>query len=50
MTQLVEVRVRDSGDEILAYTFNTLGEASEMLNFLKDFLPDATFVIQPLRH
>lgn len=46
----VEMKVRENGADILCYTFGDLTEASEMLTFLKDFLPEATFVIQPLRH
>lgn len=44
------MKVRDADGEMLSYTFRTMAEASEMLHFLKDFLPEATFVIQPLRH
>lgn len=46
----IEMKVREDGADILSYTFSNLSEASEMLAFLKDFLPEATFVIQPLRH
>ena len=50
MNGWVEMKVRDGEAELLCYTFKSLLEASEMLHFLKDFLPGATFVIQPLRH
>lgn len=49
-TGMVELRVADAGEEILQYSFATIQEASEMLQFLKDFFPAGTFVIQPLRH
>lgn len=47
---MVEMRVEDGGEEVLRYSFKTLQEASEMLDFLKDFFPSGTFVIQPMRH
>jgi len=47
---MVELRVRDGGEDVLQYSFKTIKEASEMLAFLKDFFPAGTFVIQPLRH
>lgn len=42
------MKVREGEEEILSYTFKTVSDASEMLHFLKDFLSDATLVIQPL--
>lgn len=50
MDRMIEMRVQDAGEDVLTYTFKTLSEASEMLSFLKDFFPQARFVIQPLRH
>lgn len=47
---MVELRVEDGGEEVLRYSFGTIGEASEMLAFLKDFFPSGTFLIHPLRH
>ncbi|MFT7311220.1 MAG: hypothetical protein ACI853_001717 [Paracoccaceae bacterium] len=46
----VEMKVHDGGENILAYTFGSLAEAASMRAYLKDFFPQATFVIQPLRH
>ncbi len=50
MPGMVEMRVEDAGEEILHYNFKSLAEASEMLSFLKEFFPDGTFLIQPVRH
>lgn len=50
MAGMVQMRVEDGDDTVLEYTFATLREASEMLSFLKDFFPSATFLIQPVRH
>lgn len=47
---MVQMRVQDAGETVLEYTFGSLSEASEMLSFLKDFFPAATFLIQPVRH
>lgn len=47
---LVELRVREEGEDILVYTFRSLVEAAEMISFLSDFLPRAQFVVQPCRH
>ena len=49
-TSMIEMNVFDEGENILHYQFGTILEASEMLVFLKDFLPEASFVIRPLRH
>ena len=46
----VEMRVEDAGEQILHYNFRSLDEASEMFAFLKEFFPQGTFLIQPLRH
>ena len=50
MSEQVELRVSDEGKEILVYTFESAGEAAEMIHFLTDFLPAAQFVLQPMRH
>lgn len=47
---MVEMHVEDFGETLLKYQFGSLTEASEMLAFLKDFFPSATFLIQPIRH
>ena len=47
---MVELRVRDEAQEILVYTFKSAGEAGEMIQFLTEFFPDATFLVQPLTH
>ena len=49
MTGMVEMHVEEYGEVLLEYKFGSLTEASEMLSFLKDFFPSATFLIQPLR-
>ena len=46
----VELRVQDAGEDILVYALPGLDEASEMFNFLREFFPEAKFIIQPLRH
>lgn len=50
MEQMIEMNVVDDGESILRYNFKSIHEASEMLMFLRDFLPTASFVIRPLRH
>lgn len=50
MAGMVQMQVQDGDEVLLHYTFGSLKEASEMLDFLRDFLPSASFVIQPLRH
>ncbi|MEM7520406.1 MAG: hypothetical protein AAF307_05150 [Pseudomonadota bacterium] len=47
---MVEMRVREAGEDILVYTFKKPREAAEMIGFLSEFLPAAEFLIQPLRH
>ncbi len=47
---LVELRVRDEGEEILVYTFRAIADAAEMIHFLSGFLPRAQFVLQPAPH
>jgi len=50
MAGMVEMLVEEFGETVLEYKFGSLTEASEMLVFLKDFFPAATFLIQPIRH
>lgn len=47
---MLELRVRDAGDDVLVYTFRSAAEASEIIRFLSDFFPRAQFVLQPLSH
>ena len=47
---MVELRVADDGMEVLVYSFGRISEAVEMMSFLSDFLPQARFLIQPVRH
>ena len=46
----IELRVRDGGEEILVYSFPSIDEAAEMFEFLRGFLPEASFLIQPQPH
>ena len=48
--RMVELRVAEDGRDFLIYTFRGTDEAAEMMRFLAEFLPDARFLIQPLRH
>lgn len=50
MAGMVELHVEEFGETLLEYKFLSVTEASEMLSFLKDFFPSATFLIQPIRH
>ena len=50
LAKSVEMRVEEAGELVLSYVFRTLQEAAEMFAFLKDFFPDATFLIHPVRH
>lgn len=47
---MVELRVAENGREMLVYTFRGTAEAAEMMRFLAEFLPEARFLIQPVRH
>lgn len=47
---LLELRVQQDGVDSLVYAFRTIAEAAEMMAFLRDFFPAATFVLQPARH
>ena len=44
----VELRVQEGDCDVLVYSYMTLTDASEMYAFLKDFFPEARFVIQPV--
>ncbi len=46
----IEMIVRDAERDLLRYSFADLGEASEMMMFLKDFFENVSFVIQQQRH
>lgn len=46
----VELRVQEDGTDVLVYSFKAIDEAAEMFNYLRDFFPNARFVIQPLVH
>ena len=48
--QSVEVKVENDGVVILNYCFRNIQEATEIFVYLREFFPDGTFVIQPLRH
>ncbi|MEO0917117.1 MAG: hypothetical protein AAFY31_09070 [Pseudomonadota bacterium] len=48
--QGVELRVDQNGETLLVYAFKAVSEAAEMFEFLREFFPDARFVIQPLAH
>lgn len=50
MAGIIELQVEEFGQTLLEYKFNSVTEASEMLSFLKDFFPLATYLIQPVRH
>jgi hypothetical protein len=47
---MVELRVAESGHDVLIYTFRGVADAAEMMRFLSEFLPEAQFLIQPVRH
>jgi hypothetical protein len=42
--------VRENGEAILVYRFNSMREAAEIFDFISDLMPDAQFVIEPIRH
>jgi len=45
----VELTVTE-GASVLRYSFASPAEAAEMIDFLRPFLPDADFRVDPLRH
>ena len=47
---MVEMRVRVDGEEVLSYTFRSVSEAAEIIQFLSDFFPNGQFLVQPLSH
>jgi hypothetical protein len=46
----IELKVEEASAEILRYSFPDIRTATEMFVFLRDFFPDGTFILQPLRH
>lgn len=46
----VALQVRPAGSAMLEYSFATTQEAAAMVAFLREFLPDAQYVIQPVQH
>jgi hypothetical protein len=50
MGNRVELRVREEGQDILIYNFKTATDAAEMVHFLSDMMPGASFLVQPIRH
>ena len=50
MNRYVELRVAQAGEEILIYTFKSVSEAIDMLQFLDGMIVDPAFTVQPLRH
>ena len=46
----VELRVDQNGETLLVYVFKAVSEAAEMFVFLKDFFPEARFIVQPVTH
>lgn len=47
---MVELRVREQGEDVLVYSFKNASEAAEMVHFLSDMMPGASYVVQPIRH
>ena len=47
---MLELRVREAGEDVLVYTFKTVSEASDIIRYLGEFFPGAQFVLQPLAH
>lgn len=45
----VRLTVRGGG-AVLDYVFETPAEAAEMVAFLREFLPDSAFTLEPLVH
>lgn len=48
--QGVELRVDQDGETVLIYAFKQISEAAETFEFLREFFPEARFIIQPLVH
>ena len=47
---MVQLRVQTGGEDILVYSMRSVAEAADMVLFLRDFLPEARFVLEPLLH
>ena len=47
---MVQMRVEEAGEALLVYNLRSVAEAAEMMVFLRDFLPSARFVLEPLHH
>ena len=45
----IEMRVQEDGTDQLVYQFETMAEAMEIFHFIREFFPNATFILQPLR-
>lgn len=50
VTRGIELRVDQDGETILIYVFKAVSEAAEMFVFLRDFFPEARFIVQPVTH
>ena len=44
----VRLAVLEASEEKLVYAFETAGEAAEMIAFLREFLPEAEYVVEPV--
>ena len=42
--------VEVDGREEVSYQFDTISEAVEKLDFIKDFFPNARFIMEPVLH
>ena len=45
---MLELKVQEGGKDELIYQFQSVAEATAQVLFLKEFFPNARFVIQPL--
>lgn len=50
MPGFVELRVRENGQDILVYSFKSVTAAADMVHFLSDMMPGASYTVQPVRH
>jgi hypothetical protein len=46
----VKLSVREDGRDLLVYHYGSIREATEILNFIREFFPRAEFVFEPLAH
>jgi len=46
----VRFSVREAGEDVLVYHMGSISEAMKILNFIREFFPEAQFVFEPLRH